>query len=84
MPLILRTAHEYETLNTVIVRCKHIAEILGQEHVVLTADEALFSRLMELKWSQDYSFLIPKLGGLHISMNFMKALGKHFKATGLL
>ena len=84
MPLILSPAHEYETLNTVIVRCKHIAEILGQEHVVLTADEALFSRLMELKWSQDYSFLIPKMGGLHISMNFMKALGKHFEATGLL
>ena len=85
MPIILNPAHEYDTLNTVIVRCKHIAEALGQKHVVITADEALFSRLMELKWSQgNYDFLIPRLGWLHTSLNYMKAIGQHFQSSGLL
>ena len=85
MPIILNPAHEYETLNTVIIRCKYIAESLGQQHVVITADEALYSRLMELKWSQDgYTFLIPRLGGLHTAMNFMKSIGQHLQSAGLI
>ena len=84
MPLILNPAHDYDTLNTIILRCKHVAESLGQKYVVMTTDEDLFFRLMELKWSQDYSFLIPRLGGLHISMNFIKLIGQRFEGTGLL
>ena len=68
-----------------IQRCKYIANTLGQEYVVITADEQLYSKLMELKWSQeDHSFLIPRLGGLHTSMNFMKAIGQHCEGSGLL
>ena len=84
MPIILSPAHEYDTLNTVIIRCKHVAESLGQPYVVLTADEALFCRLMELKWSQNYTFLFPRLGSLHSSMNFMKVIGQHWDSCGLL
>ena len=51
---------------------------------MITADEALFSRLMELKWSQDYAFLIPRLGSLHTAMNFLKVIDQHFEASGLL
>ena len=63
MPIILSPAHEYDSLNTVIVRCRHIAETLGQKYVVYTVGEALFSRLMALKWSQEsYSFFDSKIG----------------------
>ena len=51
--------------------------------MLLTVDEALYCRLMELKWSQNYVFLIPRLGSLHIAMNFMKAIGQNFDASGL-
>ena len=86
MPIILSPAHEYDTLNTVIIRCKHIAQSLGQPqaYVVLTADEALLCRLMELKWSQNHTYLFPRLGSLHSSMNFMKVIGQHFDSCGLL
>jgi uncharacterized protein YdcH (DUF465 family) len=85
LPIILSPAHEYDTLNTVVIRCKHIAESLGQKYVVITVDEALYCKLMELKWSQEgYSFLIPRLGGLHTAMNFMKVIGQHFEGSGLL
>lgn len=86
MPIILAPAHETDTLNTVVERCKYVAESLGQKHVVLTADEALYCRLMELKWANpEYrGFLIPHLGGFHTTMNFMKVIGQHMESKGLL
>ena len=53
--------------------------------MVLTVDEALYCKLMELKWSiPEYKeLLIPHLGGLHTAMNFLKAIGKHVQSSGL-
>ncbi len=67
MPIVQSPAHEFDTLNTVVLRCKHVANVLGQQYVVLTVDEALYFKLMELKWAKsDYQdFLIVRLGGLH-------------------
>ena len=39
---------------------------------------------MELKWSQNHTYLFPRLGSLHSSMNFMKVIGQHFDSCGLL
>ena len=50
IPIIQAPAHEFNTLNTVIQRCKYIANTLGQNFAVITADEALYCKLMELKW----------------------------------
>ena len=72
MPIIQSPAHELDTLNTVVLRCKYIANALGQQQVVLTVDEALYCKLMELKWAKkDYQkFLIVRLGGLHTILAF--------------
>ena len=84
MPIIQNPAHEYDTLNTVILRCRKIAQSLGQRYVVLTVDEALYCKLMELKWVKSIDFLIVRLGGLHTAMSFMKVIGKHIQSSGLL
>ena len=83
LPLILAPAHELDTLNTVIQRCKFVAELLGQIYVVLTVYEALYCKLVELKWAKPVyqEFFIVRLGGLHTVMNFMKAIGKHMQST---
>ena len=85
MPIILAPAHELDTLNTVVKRCMAISSHLGQEYTVITVDQALYCKLMELKWSvPEYrKRLIPRLGGLHISMNFLKAIGDHMSGSGL-
>lgn len=51
MPIIQAPAHEMDTLNTVVQWCLHVASSLGQSHVVLTVDQALYCKLMELKWT---------------------------------
>lgn len=86
MPIIQAPAHELDTLHTVVQRCKHIATSLGQHYVVLTVDEALYCKLMELKWAKDayQDFLIVRMGGLHTSLTFLKVIGKHIHSAGLL
>lgn len=85
LPIILAPAHELDTLNTVVKRCLSISSHFGQEHTVLTVDQALYCKLMELKWSvEEYQDkLIPRLGGLHTAMNFLKAIGDHMAGSGL-
>ena len=85
MPIIQAPAHDIDTLNTVVRRVMHVAQSLEQEHVVLTVDEGLYPKLMELKWSVDQykDILIPCLGGLHIGMNFLGIIGRHMEDSGL-
>lgn len=85
MPIILAPAHDVNTLNTVVRRITQVAKSFNQIYVVLTVDQALFPLLMELKWAvPEYrDTLIPRLGGLHISMNFLKVLGQHMQDSGL-
>jgi hypothetical protein len=52
MPLIQAPAHDFDTstLNTVVQRCMHISEKLGQKYTVISVDQALYFKLMDLKW----------------------------------
>ena len=51
LPIVQAPASELDTLNTVVRRVLHVAKSLRQQHVVLTVDEALYPKLLELKWS---------------------------------
>ena len=85
LPIIQTPAHHIDTLNTVVKRVLHVAQSIEQEHVVLTVDEDLYPKLMELKWSADQhkNILIPCLGGLYIAMNFLGVLVRPMEESGL-
>ena len=85
MPIIQAPAHEIDTLNTAVNRCMYISAQLGQEYTVITVDQALYPKLMELKWTipQYREKLIPRLGGLHTSMAFLNVIGQHMQCSGL-
>ena len=85
LPIIIAPALEFDTLNTVVKICMAISSRFGQQHTVITVDQALYYRLLELKWShpQYQDKLIPRLGGLHVSMNFLKAIRDHMNGSGL-
>ena len=85
LPIILAPAHELDTLNTVVKRCMAISSHFDQQYTVITVDQALYCKLMELKWSvEEYQEkLIPRLGGLHTAMNFLKTIGDHMAGSGL-
>ena len=81
MPIIQAPAHEMDTLNTVVKKCMHVATVLGQQYTIITVDQALYCKLVELKWAiPEYrEKLVVQLGGLHISMCFLKTIGDHMK-----
>ena len=64
---------------------RHARRLFKVKHTVLTVDRALYCKLIELKWCvPEYrNKLIPRLGGHHISMNFLKAIGDHMDGSGL-
>ncbi len=86
MPIIQAPAHEYSTLHVVVQHCMHVSAQLGQTFTVITVDQALCCRLMELKWliPEYKERLIPRLGGLNTSMNFLQIIGHHMQGCGLL
>ena len=86
MPLIQAPAHEFDTLNTVVQRCMYIADHNGQFYVVIHVYQALYYKLMELKWiiAQYRERLIVGLVGLHISMVYLLVIGNHMKGSGLI
>ena len=64
LPTIQAPADDIDMLNTVVRRVLHVAQSMEQEeHVVLTVDEGLYPKLMELKWYVDQykDILIPCL-----------------------
>lgn len=85
MPILQAPAHEMDTLNTVVKKCMHVSSVLGQQYTVITVDQALYCKLVELKWANpEYQEkLVVQLGGLHISMCFLKTIGKHMNGSGL-
>ena len=86
MPIILAPAHQLSTRNTLVLRALHVARSLGDNYAVETVDQTIYPQLMELKWTVPMfkETLIPRLGGLHISINVLKVLGQHTEDVGLV
>ncbi len=59
--IIQEPAHEYDTWNTALQRCIYISKTMGQKSTVVTVDQALYHKIMELKWakSECYEKVIP-------------------------
>ena len=85
MPIILNEAHDYDTINVVVERCMAVSSYFNQKYTVITVDQQLFCKMHTLI-SNTPGFqlkVIPRLGGLHISLNFLKIIGKHMSSCGL-
>lgn len=86
LPMILEPAHEFSTLNTVLQRSLYIANKTGRKYTVITVDQQLYCRLLELKWSSDdyQKRIILRMGGLHLALKFLTIIGKHMSGSGLV
>ena len=85
LQVIQTPVHKLYALNTAVRRVFHVVQTLESKHIVLTGDEALYPKLMEIKWSvSEYkNLLIPCLGGLHAAMNFHGVLEWHMQDYNL-
>lgn len=65
--------------------CVGVAKKLGQDHCVITCDQAIYEIVLGLqkKYPEKYGNIIIRMGGFHIAMNFLGAIGYLMKETGI-
>ena len=78
---------EYDTILTSMLQVKRLSEASGQTFTVLTFDQQLYRYAVEIQWAcpdlfPPSSFLI-RLGGMHMLMSFIGAIGNLMTETGL-
>lgn len=85
MPIIPAPAHELDTVWTALLRSRQVARCLGLQKVVITFDQALYFKAVEVIWLHpelQEEFVI-RLGGFHTASNFLRCIGQHFEDSGL-
>ena len=74
------------TVYTVHVHLKRMMEILRQKHSVITFDLAIYKVAKEVVWRnpEKFKFTVVRLGGFHIILNFLGALGNMLQTSGAI
>lgn len=85
LPIVNAPAHEFETLWTVILRCKAMTHLRNGKFTVITMDEGLYNKAKILQWgkTQVLKDVIIVLGGFHTQMTFSKVIGKYLQLSGM-
>jgi len=69
------------TIFTTFLKLVRISEELGQQHILVTADLAIYSKAQQILWSRPEP-LVGKvtmmLGAMHLIMAFLASIGKIF------
>ena len=85
LPIVNAPGHEYETLWTVILRCKAMTRLRNGKYMIITMDEGLYNKAKMLQWAKTEEFknVIVVLGGFHTQMTFTKVIGKYLESSGI-
>ena len=87
LPFIRAPPTDFDTIHTILAKLVKLAETLGQSHILVTADMAIYSRAQEILWAQPPSLdgkVTMRIGGMHLTMAFLASLGTLFGDGGLL
>lgn len=85
LPLLDASAHDNDTLWTIIQNCKTMTHRLGQKYTVITFDQQLYCKAKMLQWNAQEGLddVIIMLGGFHTQMNFTKVIGEFLSESGI-
>ena len=84
LPIIDAAATEFSTINT-IQRSKKIADELSLQYICLVFDEAIYSKIQQIRW-KDVTYMdrfIVRMAAFHMAMSFCGAIAKLFGDGGL-
>lgn len=84
-PMIEGSSTELSTVYTVMKHAQKISTSLGQRDTVITFDLAIYTKAkqIQMKFPEQFSDIVIRLGGFHIALNFLSLLGKKFHSSGL-
>ena len=84
-PMIPASPTEYNTVFTVMKTVQTMMKTIGQQHSVITFDEAIYSKAKEIQWrcSEEFEHTVLRLGGFHTALTFISVVGKRYEESGL-
>lgn len=85
LPLIPEPPSNPSAVQEVIARCINISRSLGQQHCILTANQAVYAKAVEIMWHKraKYPELVIRMGAFHTVCTFLAVIGKRFGYAGL-
>ncbi|KAL7379980.1 hypothetical protein ABVT39_009485 [Epinephelus coioides] len=86
MPFIRASPSDLSTIYTVLLKLTQLAEELGQSHILVIADLAIYSKAQQVLWSKPEALekkVTMRMGGMHITMAFLASIGKLYGDGGL-
>eukprot|EP00794_Sanderia_malayensis_P000765 gene765-55_t len=85
LPVIDASPTEFSTVNEILKRSEAIADKLELKYVCLVFDEAIYSKVQQIRWKEEryLSRFVVRLGHFHMVMSFCGAISKFFKDAGL-
>ena len=85
LPVLEASPTEMNTVVTIMSRSVHIANVIRVHSVVIVLDQAIYSKVQEIRWSSDEfkDRLVVRLGEFHTCMHFLGVIGKRFGSAGL-
>lgn len=83
--MIAGSSTEYSTIYTVMKTIQTVTVSCGQNDSVVTFDLAIYKKAKEIQWRypNEFKHLIIRMGGFHIALNFLSAIGKKFQESGI-
>ena len=76
---------EPDTMKTAMVEAQRLTSLTGQEWTIFTNDQQLYQVAVNTTWADQsiFSMFVPRLGGMHMIMSFVGAVGTLMKGSGL-
>jgi hypothetical protein len=87
LPFIRAPPSDLTTIYTVLQQLVGISETFGQSHILVTADMAIYSKAQQIIWNKPECLdgkVTMRIGGMHLTMAYLAALGKLYGDGGLL
>ena len=85
LPLWNSSPTDISTVYTVMVSIQTLTNQMGQEHTIITFDQAIYKTAKEIQWKRPSLFenMVIRLGGFHILMNYLGTIGKMVAGSGV-
>ena len=76
---------EPDSMKTAMVEAQHLTLLTGQEWTIFTNDQQLYQVAINITWVDQsmFSMFVPFLGGMHMMMSFVGAIGTLMRGSGL-
>ena len=87
MAILRAPPSDQSTIYTILKNLVQVSEKLGQHHILVTADMAIYSKAQQILWSKPSVLdgkVTMRLGGMHTTMALLAAIGKLYGDGGLL